>query len=300
MRVMGDLPERLARRIRPRLTAAAAAHVDELLRTIAGPGGTAAAAEGFPSLSRAVGRAPLIAAFGERAAAVETGPFGPVAVGEWRLDEAVRVLVLLRAAGGVPASAAVTLLRSVYAAGDADERAAVLRALSFLPMGGEAVDLVLDGVRSNHAALIRAALLDNPCASRFLPDLEFRKAVLKAVFLEMPVGRIAGLTDRATPELAQSLCDFIDEREAAQRPVPPEIWPVAALNPRPGLVARLVGRLEHPLPVERLHAALALRAAADPRAASFLAEREGREQDGAVRAAIAAARGALAGTSDRT
>ena len=94
------------------------------------------------------------------------------------------------------------------------------------------------------------------------------------------------LEKRADAEMAASLLDFADEREAAGRPVPDSVWTVAAFHPRPGLVARLIGRLEHPMASMRKTAAVALKNARDSRALSFLNERHKREEDTDVLIAI--------------
>ena len=103
------------------------------------------------------------------------------------------------------------------------------------------------------------------------------------------------LNERADSELALSLKDFADEREAAGRAVPDVLWPVLALHPQPGVIARLIGRLEHPLREQRIVAAKSLCNAKDPRALSFLNERLAREDDPQVNVhlekAIAACQG---------
>ena len=48
--------------------------------------------------------------------------------------------------------------------------------------------------------------------------------VLKALFVGSELGPIAGLDDRANPELARILIDYARERWAAGRPVTPELW----------------------------------------------------------------------------
>ena len=119
-----------------------------------------------------------------------------------------------------------------------------------------------------------------------MSDVEYRKAILKALFCDVPIDGFLGLSERADRELALSLKDFADEREAAGRAVPDVLWPVLAMHPQPGLIARLIGRLEHPLAAQRLVAARSLRNAKDERALSFLEERLSREDNGKVVEAI--------------
>ena len=66
-------------------------------------------------------------------------------------------------------------------------------------------------------------------------------------------------------------------------------WAWIAAKDFAGLVARLVGLLEHPAEEERLTAARALANARDARALSFLAERLDRESHADVREALSMA-----------
>jgi hypothetical protein len=228
----------------------------------------------FPAVARQVGRGGL-----------DAGP-ATLAVGDdriplaaWRLDDAARVLLLLRHGD-------LALARELYDSGDAREKIGALRAFSLLPDGPAALPAILDAMRVAQGEIFEAAILDNPYASRRLPQHEWRKAVLKCLFIGHSIGRIAHLERRADGDLAQSLFDYALEREAATRTVPPEIWPVAALHPPRGLAAKLLGYLEHPDDAHRLAAAIALVRLHDSRVRPFLRDRAEREPHPAVRAAL--------------
>lgn len=240
-------------------------------------------------VGRVIGRKPLIAGFAERDRATLPGVCGPLRVGAWRTDEAARTWLLATVAdrSDTPHDA----LFGLYDLGDTDTRVAALHALNFVAEADpeRGLELVLDAGRTYLDPLLTAAWCDNPFSAKHMSDEAYRAAVLKALFCNVPVDGFLDLEQRADPELASSLYDYADEREAAGRAVPAAVWTVAALHPRPGLVARLIGRLEHPLPDERRTAARALANARDPRAASFIAGRIEREQDPAVKAALRAA-----------
>ena len=55
------------------------------------------------------------------------------------------------------------------------------------------------------------------------PESSFNQMVLKAIFIEVPVGRILGLEDRITPELRRMAADYASERRAAARSVPEDV-----------------------------------------------------------------------------
>jgi hypothetical protein len=233
--------------------------------------GAAELAVVFPAVSRHVGRGPLGAPFPRD---------------RWRVDDAARAALLVAARERDPAGA-LALAGDLYFRGDAREKIGALRALPLLGEGDGALPAALDAVRVNQGEIFEAAVLDNTYVSTRLPALELRKAALKAIFVGLPLERIVGLAERADADLCRSLIDYVTEREAASRTVPPEIWRFAALHPPAGLAGKLVGYLEHPDAQHRAAAARALRSIGDPRATPFLTDRAARETDPAVRAALA-------------
>jgi hypothetical protein len=254
--------------VQARAPAEGLAWLDEIL------GSAADLRVAFPAVSRHVGRGGLDTPGAE----LEVGD-DRIPLAAWRVDDAARVLLLRRRGD-------LALARDLYLTGDAREKIGALRALSVLPDGDAGLAAVLDAMRVAQGEIFEAAILDNPYASRHLPQHEWRKAVLKCVFIGHSIGRIAHLERRADAELGQSLLDFVLEREAATRSVPAELWPVAALHPPPGLAAKLLGYLEHPDDAHRLAAATALGRMNDPRVRPFLLDRAAREPIPAVRAAL--------------
>jgi hypothetical protein len=235
---------------------------------------------------RACGKRPLVGGFADRERATVEGPHGTFKVGHWRTDEAARALLLAAVAQG-GASPFQTLFE-IYDQGDTETRVAALRAINLVDDSDveKGLELVHDAGRTYLDVLLTAAWCDNPFSATHLTDHDYRKAVLKALFCEVSVDGFLRLEERADAELAQSLCEYADERLAAGRTVPAAVWVVSAMHPRPGLIARLVGMLEHPLPVERLTAARALAHAKDARAKAFIEERLEREDDPQVREAL--------------
>jgi hypothetical protein len=157
----------------------------------------------------------------------------------WTVDEAARaVLLAALPLGGRPlADELAGLLRH----GDPAEQRAVLRALHLFadprggdpasrePLGDLALPLVREALRGNDSSVVEAAL--GPYGADRLPDAEYRQAVLKCVFHEIPLDRIAGIAARADAELARMLADFAHERVAAGRDIPADIWPVVRAFP---------------------------------------------------------------------
>jgi hypothetical protein len=244
----------------------------------------------FPGVSRRVGRGGLGVA--PTLEAVVAGRRHPLSLAAWRIDDVARAALICAAASRGPVAA---LVRDLYERGDARERTAALRSLPLVTgAGDDGVVIVLDAIRTNQGEIFEAAVCDNPYSGAWVPALEYRKAILKAVFIGVAVERIALLHERADADLSASLLDLVHEREAASRPIAPALWPLMALHPPPGLAGKLLGYLEFPDPAQRAAAATALGTlahAGDDRLIPFLHDRASREPDAAVKDAIARALG---------
>jgi hypothetical protein len=187
----------------------------------------------FPAVARAVGRGPLDPA--TRAEDVHA----------WTVDAVARTLLL--AALGPAVGGELALL---YRHGDAAERRAILRALAFLPVADAVgVPLVDDALRTNDLYLIAAAL--GPYGLARLDDAALVQAVLKCVFVGVPLVGLAGLDERATPELAGALARYVQERVAAGREVPAEVWSLIDRFPPPAELAAIEAELTCPVPARR-------------------------------------------------
>jgi hypothetical protein len=193
----------------------------------------------FPSVGREVGRDPL-----------DPGR-DPDDVHAWTIDDAARTLML--AALG---ERALDELPDLYRFGDAAERRGLLRALPYLEIGDGALGIVDDAIRSNDTRLIAAAL--GPYATEHLDAAGYDQAVLKCVFVGVPIAPLDGLEARSTAETARMLAAFVHERVAAGRDVPGEVWLVIDRF-RPEAELRLIeGELSSPYPDRRQAAERAL------------------------------------------
>jgi len=91
-------------------------------------------------------------------------------------------------------------------------------------LGDLTLSLVREALRGNDNSVIEAAI--GAYAAARLPGAEYRQAVLKCVFSDIPLDRLRGLDSRADRELARMLADFAHERIAAGRTVPADVWPL--------------------------------------------------------------------------
>ena len=155
----------------------------------------------FPAVSRRCGRGLL--------------PAGHPGLAGWTVDDVGRVLLLTALPLRGPALATEAGL--LYRCGDAAEKRGVLRALPWLNIGAGGVELLHDAIRSNDPRLVAAAL--GPYATH-LADPIWRQAVLKCVFMDIPLSVVSGISGRADHELGRMLADLADERRAAGRAMP--------------------------------------------------------------------------------
>jgi len=194
----------------------------------------------FPMAGRKAGRGPL-----EPAAQADD-------VHAWTIDDAARTLMLAALGDGVEAE-----LADLYRYGDAAERRGLLRALPYLPLGDRGLGLVDDAVRANDTRLIAAAL--GPYATAHLSDASYDQAVLKCVFVGVPIAPLDGLPGRATGETARMLAAFVHERVAAGRDIPAEVWDVIDRFPPEAELAAIEAERESAFPDRREAAERALR-----------------------------------------
>ncbi len=199
---------------------------------------------------------------------------GPGAtLGHWTVDDAGRALLLVAAAerpgaarNDAGAGGLAAVLRELYRHGDAAEKRGVLRALDVLDLDGPARDaardLVADALRTNDLRLIGAAL--GPFGSAALDDDALAHAVLKCVFVGVPLAAVPGLHARRTPELSRMLAAYVHERIAAGRAVPPEVWPVIDAHPPAAELAAIRAELDSPVPDRREAASAALAGRQEP------------------------------------
>ncbi|MFI5795830.1 EboA domain-containing protein [Streptomyces sp. NPDC051677] len=209
----------------------------------------AAVRAAFPAVGRRCGRGPL--------------------VDGWTVADAARARLL--AALPLRGAALAEEITALHRYGDAAEQRAVLRSLALLEdadasFADRGLPLVREALRGNDTDLIEAAL--GPYAARHLDYDGYRHAVLKCVFYDVPLDRVAGLAERADRELARMLADFAHERVAAGRDVPADVWPLLHAHPGTLEASGLAAETRSPVPDRRAAAVRALKAYATTSAAT--------------------------------
>jgi hypothetical protein len=175
----------------------------------------------------------------------------PSDVWAWTVEDAARVLLLMAAGERAEAE-----LAELYRFGDAAERRGVLQALPYLNIEDRGLALVDDAIRTNDTRLIAAAL--GPYATKYLSDEQYDQAVLKCVFVGVPITGLDGIPSRVTPDGARMLGAFVHERVAAGRDLPPEVWTVIDKYPPAEEIAAIEAELQSPFDDRRAAAERAL------------------------------------------
>lgn len=100
------------------------------------------------------------------------------------------------------------------------------------------VNLSRRACRSNSVNVFSATALHNPFAAVAFDELAWNQLVIKAIFLERSVYHIAGFSERLNSELARMAMDLIEERDAAKRMIPLDLWLCLADFENTRLIAR--------------------------------------------------------------
>lgn len=228
----------------PRISADGRRWLDATLAACGSRPPLSAVLRAYTAAPRHVGRAPL------DATADETRPFLDVAphfsFAQWTIDDAARAALLLAtAAGETDPDHFYELATGCYEQGDSREQQSWLRGVLLLPQPERFTMTAIDACRTNIVPLFESIACENPFPARYFPDRNFNQLVLKALFNGIALERIANLSSRLNPELSRMADDYVTEREAAGRSVPPDIWVVVAPHADEFALARVRRYLQH-------------------------------------------------------
>jgi len=155
----------------------------------------------------------------------------------WSIDGAARVLGLLAFPRTRPFA---DLFKDLRRTSDAAEMIALYRGLPVYPEPDSLAFEVGEGLRSNLRPVFEAIAHHNPYPRDQFDDHRWNHMILKALFVDTELTPIMGLESRANAELARILVDYAAERNAAGRPISPELWiPVAPFKDDPEIRSRL-------------------------------------------------------------
>lgn len=136
------------------------------------------------------------------------------------LTDYLRLWLILQALPQLPEAERAAWVLQLFEAGEMGEQVSVLRVLSLLPDAARLVETGVQACRTNARDVFEAIVCENPFLVEHFPELSFNQAIMKAIFMEVPLSRVQGLERRITPELSRMAAGYASERRAAGRPVP--------------------------------------------------------------------------------
>ncbi|MEM7025155.1 MAG: EboA domain-containing protein [Pseudomonadota bacterium] len=187
----------------------------------------------------------------------------------WSIDQAARIVILLR--GGGQGEAFAKRFIQLCRTADVSEQVAFYRGLPLYPDPARLEAQAAEGTRTNMRAVFEAVAHDSPYPKEQFSENRWNHMVLKALFVGSTLHPIQGLDERANPPLARMLSDYAHERWAAGRPVSPELWRCVGPYADDESLADLQRVLATGDTTERQAAALALSAGTTAKARELIA-----------------------------
>lgn len=187
----------------------------------------------------------------------------------WSATQAGRTLIVLSLPHEDRGAYLETLDR-VFTHADVGESVALYQSLPLLPYPRHHRDRAAEGVRSNMTSVLEAVAHRNPYPAEHFDDPAWNQMVLKLLFEDSPLYPVYRLDERANPKLARMLIDYVHERWAADRSVPPELWRLVGPFAEDEALDDLERALQESVPAVREAAALALSQSPADRADALL------------------------------
>lgn len=178
----------------------------------------------------------------------------------WSIEQTVRTRLLL-AYPSDPADTYLATLDQLFSTAEVHELVALYQALPLLPHAGRLTARGAEGLRTNIKSVFTAVAHHNPFPSERFSDDQWNQMVLKCLFIGVSLVPVQGLIERRNPALAEMLCEFAQERRAAGRPVPAELWRCVGPYATGSILSDLQRALSSSDPAEQASAAAALREA---------------------------------------
>ncbi|UCC57124.1 MAG: EboA domain-containing protein [Gammaproteobacteria bacterium] len=166
--------------------------------------------------------------FADKPVAIELPLAGePWRPSHWSSIEVAQILIVLAALlthAGSSGMTSSSIIEIACRYGDDRERAAIIKALYWLDRAGEMTLFAVDIGRTNSVQLFSAIALHNPYLAQHYSESQFNQLVFKSLFMGLNIEHVTGLRERKNSELMRMCDDYIRERRAARRPIPPSLW----------------------------------------------------------------------------
>lgn len=155
----------------------------------------------------------------------ETAANTPLIVVNWSVVRLIRVWLLSLIED--EEEEYVRFINSLFAYSDMNELEALYSSLSILKHPKAWIERCKEGVRSNIGLVQEAVVENNKYPFLHLDEVAWNQLVLKAFFTGKNILNIYGLFERNNKALAESIIDYIYERDSANRNIHPILWLLA-------------------------------------------------------------------------
>lgn len=142
----------------------------------------------------------------------------------WQYPQLARLFILLRVAEIVTPTDYIDHINQLYKTADVNELILLGQSLAFIPHAEQLLERARESARSNIVTVFSSIAHNSNYAKRFFDESGWNQLILKAAFLAVPIWNIAGLKERNNRELATMLRHYVNERQAASRSVPWDLW----------------------------------------------------------------------------
>lgn len=141
----------------------------------------------------------------------------------WTIDRVARVWLLMQLER-LDKETYLSRIENLFPQAEMNELVALYSSLPVLAYPEAWTWRCAEGIRSNIGTVLEAIMYHNPYPSKNLDEGAWNQLVMKAFFTDKNVNNIIGLDERANPNLANTIFDYVEERWAAGREVNPQLW----------------------------------------------------------------------------
>ena len=112
------------------------------------------------------------------------------------------------------------LLERLFQTADVREQQLIVLVLPLLKLPGRFVHIASEATRTNIVPVFSSLALQNPFPAVHFSENQWNQMVLKTVFVGCDITEIVGMHERHNPALAETVFQYVSERQSANRTVP--------------------------------------------------------------------------------
>ena len=124
----------------------------------------------------------------------------------------------------------ISFINDLFSNAEMTELATLYSAISILAYPESWILRCAEGIRSNIGIVLDAIILENSYPAKYLDENAWNQLILKAFFTDKDVTKIIGIEKRANKNLAKSLREYVEERQAANRTISDQLVDLIKVN----------------------------------------------------------------------